>query len=68
MNLRNVRLALAIILILSMVSMLFGLFFVEAPDRNKDLINFGLGAMVGYVTSVISHFFGDPDRQEGSKK
>lgn len=68
MKLYNVRLLLAVILILALVGMLFALFFFEAPDRNKDLLNFAIGAMVGYVTSIISHFFGDPDRQEGNKK
>lgn len=58
------RLALAILILISAFAAMAALFFIEVPEKNRDLINFVLGGVIGWSGAVINHYFGDPDRRE----
>lgn len=45
-----------------------GLFFLDIPEENINLINIALGFIAGYVSAQNSYFFGDTDmRRKGVK-
>ena len=47
------------------VTIVFLLFFIEIPDKNRDVINFILGVVVGTgLTGIFQYFFGS---SQGSK-
>ncbi|KAF5289319.1 hypothetical protein FQR65_LT20848 [Abscondita terminalis] len=39
-----------------------GLFFIDIPDRNRDLVNIVLGAIIGWGTTVFGFYFGNSDK------
>lgn len=39
-----------------------GLFFVDIPERNRDLVNIVLGAIIGWGTTVFGFYFGNSDK------
>ncbi|MEN8380795.1 hypothetical protein [Acinetobacter radioresistens] len=43
---------------------IIGLFFIEMPDKNRDLINVALGAILGWSGTVVAFYFGSSDRQQ----
>lgn len=67
MKLHSIRFVIALMVLFLAVGLAFGLFSVEIPEKNKDLINFFLGAVSTWAGSIISHYFGDPDRSERIK-
>lgn len=67
MKLHNIRFILAVIVLILAIGLACGLFNVEIPKENKDLINFILGAASTWCGTVISHYFGDPDKLERTK-
>lgn len=67
MKLHNIRFILAVIVLILAVGLACGLFSVNIPSENKDLINFILGAVSTWCGTVISHYFGDPDKLERTK-
>lgn len=64
MKLHNVRFILALIAVISCLAAIAGLFFIEMPQGNRDLVNIALGAMLGWGGSVLSFYFGDNNPQE----
>lgn len=46
---------------------IIGLFFIEIPKDNRDLVNIALGTVIGWGGSVISFYFGniDKNRKDG---
>jgi len=67
MKLHNIRFILALVIFILAVGLAVGLFNGEIPKENKDLINFFLGTVASWSGSIISHYFGDPDRTERIK-
>ncbi len=53
-------LALALVAIIALL--VTGLFFVQIPTENKDLVNIALGFVAGYVASVMGYYFGSSDQ------
>ncbi len=37
---------------------------VEMPDKNRDLINVALGAILGWSGTVVAFYFGSSDKQK----
>lgn len=44
--------------------LLVGLFFLDIPAENKDLVNILLGSVVGWVSSIVSFYFGSIDKRD----
>lgn len=45
--------------------LLITLFTLNIPSENKDLVNITLGAVIGWVSTIISFYFGSTDKQKG---
>jgi len=43
---------------------ILGLFFIDIPDKNRDLINIALGTVIGWGGSVVSFYFGNIDKTQ----
>jgi len=43
---------------------IIGLFFIDIPDKNRDLINIALGTVIGWGGSVVSFYFGNIDKTQ----
>lgn len=53
---------------LAMVALsICGLFFIDIPDRNRDLVNIVLGAIIGWGTTVFGFYFGNSDKANKEK-
>lgn len=65
MKLNDIRCILAIIILILIMMMAFGLFSLSIPTENKDLVNFLLGGASTWCGTIIGHYFGDPDKREG---
>ncbi|EKU56613.1 hypothetical protein ACINWC323_2655 [Acinetobacter sp. WC-323] len=63
MNSENTRTYLAFAAIAMSLFCVVGLFFVEMPDKNRDLINVALGAILGWSGTVVAFYFGSSDKQ-----
>lgn len=61
MKSEHTRAWLALIVITLVALLVAGLFFVQIPTGNKDLVNIALGFIAGYAASVIAYYFGDSD-------
>ncbi len=55
------RIIAFIALIITALSIV-GLFFVDIPERNRDLVNIVLGAIIGWGTTVFGFYFGNSDK------
>lgn len=44
--------------------LLVGLFFLDIPAENKDLVNILLGSVVGWTSSIVSFYFGSIDKRD----
>jgi hypothetical protein len=42
---------------------LIGLFFIQFPETNRDLINIILGLIVGHSSNVVTFYFGSSDKK-----
>ena len=63
MSSEQVKTYLSFSVLLFALLLLLGLFFLNIPRENKDLVNILLGAVVGWSGSVISFYFGSSDRE-----
>ncbi|MFL9471153.1 hypothetical protein ACKERC_02545 [Acinetobacter baumannii] len=63
MNGENTRTYLAFAAIAISFFCVIGLFFVEMPEKNRDLINVALGAILGWSGTVVAFYFGSSDKQ-----
>ena len=43
--------------------MIGGLFFVQMPVDNANMINIALGFIAGWVSSAVNFYFGDNDKR-----
>lgn len=41
---------------------IIGLFFIDIPDKNRDLVNIALGSIIGWGGAVVSFYFGNSDQ------
>ncbi len=60
----HTRTILAFIAMAMSLLCIIGLFFIEMPDKNRDLINVALGAILGWSGTVVAFYFGSSDRQQ----
>ncbi|ENU43301.1 hypothetical protein F985_02014 [Acinetobacter seifertii] len=63
MNSEKTRTYLAFAAIAISFFCVIGLFFIEMPDKNRDLINVALGAILGWSGTVVAFYFGSSDKQ-----
>lgn len=61
MKSEHTRAWLALVVITLIALLVAGLFFVQIPAENKDLVNIALGFIAGYAASVVGYYFGDSD-------
>lgn len=47
--------AIALILLLALV-------FIQVPKENKDMLNFFLGAVCGFLASIYGFYFGNSEK------
>ena len=41
---------------------IIGLFFIDIPEKNRDLVNIALGSIIGWGGAVVSFYFGNSDQ------
>lgn len=63
-NNEHTRTILAFIAMAMSLLCIIGLFFIEMPDKNRDLINVALGAILGWSGTVVAFYFGSSDQRE----
>lgn len=61
MKSEHTRAWLALVVIALIALLVAGLFFIQIPAENKDLVNIALGFIAGYAASVVGYYFGDSD-------
>ncbi|MFW1952218.1 hypothetical protein [Acinetobacter beijerinckii] len=66
MNKEQTKTAIAFVALAIAALSIVGLFFVDIPERNRDLVNIVLGAIIGWGTTVFGFYFGNSDRKESS--
>ena len=47
---------------------IIGLFFIDIPDKNRDLVNIALGSIIGWGGAVVSFYFGNSDQSNKADK
>jgi len=47
---------------------IIGLFFIEIPEKNRDLVNIALGTVIGWGGAVVSFYFGNSDQSHREDK
>ena len=47
---------------------IIGLFFIDIPDKNRDLVNIALGSIIGWGGAVVSFYFGNSDQSSKEDK
>ncbi|MEB3753831.1 hypothetical protein [Acinetobacter sp. MD2(2019)] len=67
MNNDNTRAYLAYAVLIISALLIVGLFFIEMPRENSNLINTALGFVAGWAGSIVSFYFGASDRQMNRK-
>lgn len=55
----KIKMWLAIAALLIATVLIVGLFFIELPTGNRDMIGMGLGAAIGWASATINYYFGD---------
>lgn len=48
--------------------MVSGLYFLEIPKENVNLINVALGVVLGWVSSPINFYFGKTDKRKNDEQ
>lgn len=48
--------------------MVLGLYFLDVPQENVNLINIALGVVLGWVSSPINFYFGKTDRKNDEQE
>ncbi|ELW85206.1 MULTISPECIES: hypothetical protein [Acinetobacter] len=62
MNKELTKTIIAFVALAMVVLSIVGLFFIDIPDRNRDLFNIVLGAIIGWGTTVFGFYFGNSDK------
>lgn len=58
----QVRASIIFFVLLFILLLLIGLFGFDIPKENKDLVNILLGAVIGWVGSIVSFYFGATEK------
>lgn len=59
----QVKVLISIAILLFTLFLLVSLIFFDIPKDNKDLVNMLLGAIVGWIGSIVSFYFGSTDKE-----
>lgn len=54
---RSLKGGLAILIVSMLVITLAMLFGQEVPDKNREMVSMVVGGLLGYVASIVNHFF-----------
>ena len=47
---------------------IIGLFFIEMPQSNRDLLNTALGFVAGWASAVVSYYFASTEVESITEK
>ena len=62
MNSEQTKTAIAFLALGIAVLAIIGLFFIDIPEKNRDLVNIALGSIIGWGGAVVSFYFGNSDQ------
>ena len=62
MNSEQTKTAIAFVALGIAVLAIIGLFFIDIPEKNRDLVNIALGSIIGWGGAVVSFYFGNSDQ------
>ena len=55
--------------VLTLASLIIvGLFFIEMPQSNRDLLNTALGFVAGWASAVVSYYFASTEVESITEK
>ena len=54
--------------VLTLASLIVGLFFIEMPQSNRDLLNTALGFVAGWASAVVSYYFASAEVESITEK
>lgn len=61
-NSEQTKTAIAFVALGIAVLAIIGLFFIDIPEKNRDLVNIALGSIIGWGGAVVSFYFGNSDQ------
>lgn len=68
MNSEQTKIYIAFLALGIAVLSIIGLFFIDIPDKNRDLVNIALGSIIGWGGAVVSFYFGNSDQSSKEDK
>ena len=68
MNSEQTKTAIAFVALGIAVLAIIGLFFIDIPEKNRDLVNIALGSIIGWGGAVVSFYFGNSDQKSKGDK
>lgn len=60
----NIKIIISISVLIFAMFLLVSLFFFDIPTENKDLVNILLGSVVGWVSAIVSFYFGSNEKKD----
>lgn len=60
----NIKIIISISALVFVMFLMVSLFFFRIPTENKDLVNILLGSVVGWVSAIVSFYFGSTERKD----
>lgn len=63
----NTRAYLSFAVLFIVTLLVVGLFFIEMPKDNSNLINTALGFIAGWAGAIVSFYFGSSSGSNGNK-
>ena len=67
-NSEQTKTAIAFVALGIAVLAIIGLFFIDIPEKNRDLVNIALGSIIGWGGVVVSFYFGNSDQNTKGDK
>ena len=68
MNSEQTKTAIAFVALGIAVLAIIGLFFIDIPEKNRDLVNIALGSIIGWGGVVVRFYFGNSDQNTKGDK
>lgn len=68
MNSDQTKTAIAFVALGIAVLAIIGLFFIDIPEKNRDLVNIALGSIIGWGGAVVSFYFGNSEQNTKGEK
>ena len=65
-NNTRAHLAYGVLTLASLI--IIGLFFIEMPQSNRDLLNTALGFVAGWASAVVSYYFASAEVESITEK